>query len=294
MFGIELFSLPPRVWLEAAFSLAVSICEAGVFLVDLYSEPHPLVSRLSAGFLSRCPPCGGSCLCLSVPAPPTAVKAETSRGQSQPLPSGWKPVSEPPSSSTFLLSLDVCSLWMPFFITGSVMHRQWLLKTLSSMFSHFRGKVAWSNLAAILPETEETLSNFYPSRFSAGFQGSRGEAAKWRHLSEQGTLFRELTFKLTFLVTIIGNVSETEIDNILWRSWLFEECGSFKFLQNCKYLCEPEGQMKVEAVILSWCWFRCWQLSAYHRDEKSLNFAEAYNENLKSHLIEDSHITHPK
>ena len=259
MFGIELFSFLPRVMLEAAFFLAVSICEAGVFLVDLHSEHHPLVSRLSAGSLSRCPPCMGSCLCLSVPAPPTAVKAEISRGQRQPLPPGWKPVSEPPSISTFLLSPDVCSLWMPFFITGSVMHRQWLLKTLSSMFSHFRGKVAWSNLASIMPETEETLSNFYPCRFSAGFQGSRREAAKWRHLSEQGTLFRELTFKLTFPVTIIGSVSETEIDNILWRSWLFEECGSFKFLQNCKYLLEPEGQMKVEAVILSRCRFRCRQ-----------------------------------
>ena len=36
------------------------------------------------------------------------------------------------------------------------------------------------------------------------------------------------------------------------------------------------------------------KLSAYHRDEKSPNFAEAYNENLKSHLIEDSHLIHPK
>ena len=41
------------------------------------------------------------------------------------------------------------------------------------MFSHFRGKVAWSNLAAILPETEETLSNFCPSKFFAGFQGPK-------------------------------------------------------------------------------------------------------------------------
>ena len=80
-----------------------------------------------------------------------------------------------------------------------------------------------------------------------------------KHIEMSGTLFRELTFKPTFPVTIIGSVSETEIDNILWRSWLFEECGSFKFLQNCKYLLEPEGQMKVEAVILSQCWFICWQ-----------------------------------
>lgn len=80
MFGIELFSFLPRVMLEAAFFLAVSICEAGVFLVDLHSEHHPLVSRLSAGSLSRCPPCMGSCLCLSVPAPPHSCQSRNFKG----------------------------------------------------------------------------------------------------------------------------------------------------------------------------------------------------------------------
>lgn len=254
MFGIELFSFPPRVMLEAAFFLAVSICEAGVFLVDLYSEHHSLVSQLSAGSLSRCPPWVDSCLCLSVPAAPDSCQIRNFKGpESTPAPRLKASFLASfhlhiPALTGCLLSVDA------FFITSSVMHCQWFLKNLFSMFSHFREKVAWSNLAAILLETEETLSNFYPSRFFAGFQGS-----KWRNLSEQGTLFRELTFKLIFLVTVTGSVRETEIDKILWRSWLLEECGSFKFLQNCKYLHEPEGQMKVEAVILSWCWFRCWQ-----------------------------------
>ena len=225
MFGVKLFSLQPSYLFPFCLHLWSK------FISDRHLQWESLASQLSAVSLIRFPPWVGPCLCLFVPGPHAAVRAEASSGQGPPLLPGWKPASVLASISTFLLSLDVWPLWMPFFIASSVMHFQWLLKTLPSIFSCFRGKVVHSTLSIILPETEEPLSNFCPSKLFAGFQGSRREAGKWRHILEQWALFRELTFKLTFLVTIIWSVTETEVDKILWSSWLFEECWSFKFLQ---------------------------------------------------------------
>lgn len=118
MFGIELFSFPPRVMLEAAFFLAVSICEADVFLVDLYSEHHSLVSQLSAGSLSKCPPWVGSCLCLSVPAPPPQLSNQKLQGaRVNPYPQGES------QFSSLLPSPHSCPHWMSA-LCGCLLYHQ--------------------------------------------------------------------------------------------------------------------------------------------------------------------------
>lgn len=91
--------------LEAAFSLAVSICEAGVFLVDLYNEHYPLVSQLSAGSLSLDVHLGWALVFVFLSQhPPELSKQKLQGARVNPCPQGESQFLRLPFSM-FLLSL---------------------------------------------------------------------------------------------------------------------------------------------------------------------------------------------
>lgn len=129
------------------------------------------------------------------------------------------------------------------------------------MFSCSRRKVVW-NLSTMLSEMEDLLVMSVLADFLANFQSSGREAGKWRHLLEKWNSLREPAFQLTLFVTII--------QSFVYQEWnrqnkfcdflcFLKSVAHLNFCKRSKNLRQSEGQMKMETIMLPWCWCKCWQ-----------------------------------
>lgn len=141
------------------------------------------------------------------------------------------------------------------------MHFQWLKKTLSSIFSCFRKKVVQRNFT-ILPETEDLLVISVLANFLWVWKAQEGklqseDICQNSKLCSENQHFHLHLLSPFFQVLFYRN----KIDNTKFCQALcfLKSVGHLNFCKNSTNLPEPEGQMKVEAIILSWCQFRCWQ-----------------------------------